>query len=126
MVKENGVFYVRTAQERELDKRVKARKQELMEKYRAQKEERRETAASMKITNTKTQSSIDKNEAFVTSMERRRREEKDVMEGIEDVGQTYNGLHSTPASEQHSYSKQNDDSQVARTPGFRLNAGKSK
>lgn len=126
MVKENGVFYVRTAQEKELEKRVKARKQELMDKYRAQKEERKEAAASMKITHTKTQSSIDREEAFVTSTERRRREEKDVMEGIEEVGQTYNGLHSTPAPEQHSYSELNDDSQVARTPGYRLNAGNSK
>lgn len=126
MVKENGVFYVRTVQERELEKRVKARKQELMEKYRAQKEERRETAASVKITHTKTQSSADREEAFVTSMERRRRAEKDVMEGREDVGQTHNGLHSAPAPERHSYSEPNDDSQVARTPGYRLNAGKSK
>lgn len=123
MAKENGAFYMRTAQERELEKRVKDRKQELMENYRAQKEERRETVASKHITNTKTQS-IDRGEECITFLERRRREERDVMEGIGDVSQVYNGLHSTPAPEQQSYSEPPNGRQVMRTPSYRLNAGK--
>lgn len=129
MVKENGVFYMRTAQERELEKRVKDRKQELMENYRAQKEERRETVASKHITNTKTQRSIDRGEVYITFLERKRREERDVMEGIRDVSQVYNGLHSTPAPERQSYSEPPNGRQVMTprhpvTPRYRLNAGK--
>ncbi|XP_035515880.1 uncharacterized protein LOC118326855 [Morone saxatilis] len=116
IVKKNGVYYMTTAQERELEKRVEDRKQELMESYRAQKEERRETAASTHITNTETQRSIDRGEEYSAALEKRR---SDVIEGRVNVSQVSNGLHSTPAPERQSFT---DDRQVKRTPSFRLNA----
>lgn len=124
MVSKNGVYYMKTAQERDLEKRVKERRRELMESYRAQKEERRETVASTHITNTETKRSIDRGEERSAALESRRREERDVMEGRVGVSQVSNGLHSTPAPEQQSYPEQRDDRSVKRTPSFRLNAGK--
>ncbi|XP_039651632.1 uncharacterized protein LOC120556242 isoform X1 [Perca fluviatilis] len=121
MVKENGEYYVKTAQERELEKRVKDRKRELMESYRAQKEERRETFASTHIQSTETRRSIDREENSA-ALERRRREGRDEIEGSVSVSQRSNGLHSTPAPEQQSYSETHDDRQLNRTPSFRLNA----
>ncbi len=124
MVKKNGVYYMKTAQERELEKRVKDRKRELMESYRAQKEERREAAASTRVPNTETLRSVDRGEEYSTAVGRRRREVRDVVEGKASVSQESNGLYSTPASEQLSYSEPHNDRQVKRTPSFRLNAGK--
>ena len=80
MVEKNGVYCMKTAQERDLEKRVKDRKRELMESFRAQKEERRETAASRHIPNTETLRSVEGGEEYSTILERRRREERDVIE----------------------------------------------
>ncbi|TDH16067.1 hypothetical protein EPR50_G00016000 [Perca flavescens] len=121
MVKENGEYYVKTAQERELEKRVKDRRRELMESYRAQKEERRETVASTHIQSTETRRSIDREENSA-ALERRRREGRDEIEGSVSVSQRSNGLHSTPAPEQQSYSETHNERQLNRTPSFRLNA----
>ncbi|XP_078137214.1 uncharacterized protein LOC144537391 isoform X2 [Sander vitreus] len=124
MVKENGEYHVKTAQERELEKRVKDRQKELMESYRAQKEERRETVASTHIQSTETRRSIDReeNSAALERRRRRRRGGRDEIEGSVSVSQRSNGLHSTPAPEQQSYSETRDDRQLNRTPSFRLNA----
>lgn len=122
MVKENGMYYIKTAQERELEKRVKDRKRELMENYRAQKESRNETVASMRVTTTETLRSVDRVEEYSTALERKRREERDVMEDRLDVSQVSNGLRSTPAPERYSYSEPHNDRRVKRTPSFRLNA----
>lgn len=124
MVKKNGVFSMRTAEEKELDKRMKDVKQEVMENYGAQKEERRETVASSHITYTKTQRSLDRGEEFITSLERGR-EDRDLMEGRPYESQVNNRLHSTPVSQQHSYSEPHTYGQELRTPSFRLSAGKS-
>lgn len=124
MVKKNGVYYMKTTQERELEKRVKDRKRELMESYRAQKEERRETTASTRVPNTETLRSVDRGEEYSAALERRRQEEMDVMEGRVDVSQVSNGLHSSPAPERQSISEPHNDRQVKKTPSFRLNAGK--
>ncbi|GLD66334.1 uncharacterized protein AKAME5_001773600 [Lates japonicus] len=121
MVQQNGVYHMKTAQERELEKRVNERKRELMESYRAQKEERRETVASTRITDTETQRSIDRGEEYSATFDRRRRQERDEMEARVGVSQVSNGLHSTPAAERQSYSELHDDRQVKRTPSFRLN-----
>lgn len=123
MVKRNGVYYVRTAQERELEKRVKERKRELMETYRAQ---RREPVASTHILNTETRRSVDRvdrGEEYSTILERRREERHETEESV-GVRQRSNGLHSTPAPEQQSFSEPHDDRQFKRTPSFKLNAGK--
>lgn len=123
MVKKNGVYNKKSAQERELDKQVRDRKQELMESYRAQKEERMERTASTRIPYTETQRSNDSGEEYSTTWERKRRGERDVMDGRVDVSQVSNGLHSTPAPERQSDSESREDKQVKRTPSFRLNAG---
>ncbi|XP_022622565.1 uncharacterized protein LOC111237664 [Seriola dumerili] len=118
MVQQNGVYHIKTVQERELEKRVRERKRELMESFRAQKEERRETAASMHIPNTETQR---RGEEYSVTLERRSRQERDEMEGRVGVSQVSNGLHSAPAPEQQSYSETHGDSQMKRMPSFRLN-----
>ena len=116
MVKRDGVFYMKSAQERELEKRVKDRKRELMESFRAQKEER------MQSSNTETRKSFDRGEEYSSSFERRRTEER---EGPVSVSQRSNGLHSTPAApERNSYSDLYEDKALKRTPSFKLNAGK--
>lgn len=125
MVKKNGVYLVKTAQERDLEKRVRDRKRELLESYRAQKEERgRET--STHILNTETQSSVERAEERINTSERRRREEResDAMEERVSVRQRSNGLRSTPAPEREPCSEPPPDREVKRTPSFRLNAGK--
>ncbi|XP_034716033.1 uncharacterized protein LOC117936762 [Etheostoma cragini] len=121
MVKENGEYYVKTAQERELDKRVKDRKSELLESYRAQKEERKETVASTHIQRTEIRRGIDREEKSA-AWEKRRREGRDEIEGNVSVSKRSNGLHSTPAPEQESYSEMHYERQLNRTPTFRLNA----
>ncbi|XP_027139432.1 uncharacterized protein LOC104926685 isoform X2 [Larimichthys crocea] len=121
MVKKNGVYLVKTAQERDLEKRVRDRKRELLESYRAQKEERgRET--STHILNTETQSSVERAEECINTSERRRREEResDAMEERVSVRQRSNGLRSTPAPERER--EPPPDREVKRTPSFRLNA----
>ncbi|KAK9540067.1 hypothetical protein VZT92_002538 [Zoarces viviparus] len=113
MVTNNGVFYMKTVQERELEQRVNDRKRELMESYRAQKEERRETVYSP---NPERRRIVEHS----TASERWRREERDEIEG--SVRQRSNGLHSTPAPEQQSSSESHNDRQANRVPSFRLNA----
>lgn len=54
MVKQSGVFHMKTDQERELEKRVSDRKEEILETYRAQKEQRREAEASQLLKDTHT------------------------------------------------------------------------
>ncbi|XP_059185142.1 uncharacterized protein LOC131968323 isoform X2 [Centropristis striata] len=117
MVARNGVYFMKTAQDRDLEKRVQDRKRELMETFRVQKEERREAHVS----NTETLRSIDQ-EDYNYSLERRRREEREEMERSLSLRQRSNGLHSTPAPEQQSYSEPQEGAQVTRTPSFRLNA----
>lgn len=124
MVKKNGVFSMRTAEEKELEKRMKDIKQQVMENYGAQKEERRETVASSYITNTKTQRSLDRGEEFITSLERGG-EDRDLMEGRPYESQVDNRLHLTPTPQQHSYSEPHTDRQELRTASFRLSEGKS-
>ncbi|XP_008275103.1 uncharacterized protein LOC103353716 isoform X2 [Stegastes partitus] len=117
MVQKNGVYYTKATQERDLEKRVKERKRELMENYRAQKEEKRKTFISTSIPNTET---LDMDEEHISYLEsRRRRDEREEMEGRVNVS---NGLYSTPALEQQSYSELRDSRQTNRTPSFKLNA----
>ncbi|XP_068582986.1 uncharacterized protein [Cebidichthys violaceus] len=115
MVTENGVFHMKSVQERELEQRVKDRKRELMESYRAQKVARTETVYTP---NPETRRSVEHS----TASEKWRREERDEMEGSVGVSQRSNGLNSTPAPEQQSSSEPHNDRQANRTPSFRLNA----
>ncbi|KAG7236754.1 hypothetical protein INR49_029522 [Caranx melampygus] len=122
MVQRNGLYYMKTVQETELEKRVRERKQELMESFRAQKEERREMVTSARIANTEKYRGTDIGDEFSATLEKRRRQEKDVVDNRLGGRQASNGLHSSPAPEQQSHSKAQDESQLRRTPSFRLNA----
>lgn len=103
MVQTNGVFYMKTVQERELEKRVEERKRELMESYRAQKEEKRRATMD-----------ANSSEGIV------RREERD--ESVR-VSQVSNELHAAPALEQQSHSEPRDDV-LNKSPSFTVNTGK--
>uniref|UniRef100_A0A3Q1EHT3 Uncharacterized LOC110948870 n=1 Tax=Acanthochromis polyacanthus TaxID=80966 RepID=A0A3Q1EHT3_9TELE len=73
MVQKNGVYYMKTTQERDLEKRVKDRKRELMESYQAQKEEKRKTFLSTSIPNTEM---LDREEEHISYLESKRRREE--------------------------------------------------
>ncbi|PWA32743.1 hypothetical protein CCH79_00012451 [Gambusia affinis] len=118
MVQRNGVFYMKTAQEKELEKRVLERKQELMESFKAQKEEKKKPVVVKSIPDTGV---FGRGEEAISTVERRR-EYKDEVEGRVDETQVSNGLYSSPAPEQPSYSEPQEDTQFTRTPSFRLNA----
>lgn len=120
MVKQNGDFHMKTAQEREMERRVKEKKKELMELYKTQQ---RDIFSSTPATNTKTQTSLNRGEQDITSLNRR--EERDVKETIADVSQVSNRLYSTPAAEKHSYSQQYYDKNVLSAASNRQNEGKS-
>lgn len=120
MVKQNGEFHVKTAQEREMEIRVKEKKKELMEFYKTQP---RDIFSTMPATNTKTQTSVNGGEQNITSLNRR--EERDVMETMADASQVSNRLYSTPAAEKHSYSEQYYDKNVPSVASNRQNEGKS-
>ncbi|XP_029355216.1 uncharacterized protein LOC115041684 [Echeneis naucrates] len=122
MVQQNGIYHMKTVQEIELDKRVRERKRELMENFRAQKEERREATTSTRVTTTDVKRSFDQGEAYSASLASRRRQGSNDTEGGVSPSQVSNGLHSSPAPEQQSYSDTRDGSQLIRTPSFRLNA----
>lgn len=124
MVQQNGVCHMKSVQDIEFEKQVKERKQDLMEKYRAQNVEKGETAASTRIQNTETLRSSDTGEEYSTPLPRRRREERDEIEGRVVVSEVSNGLRSTPAPKSESDSELHNDRQLKRTPSFRLNAGK--
>ncbi|KAK5926534.1 hypothetical protein CgunFtcFv8_022097 [Champsocephalus gunnari] len=119
IVTKNGVYYMKTDQESEMEKRVQDGKQEL---HRAQREERRETVASTQSPNTETRRSVDREEEHSIALESRRREERAEVDRSVTVSQRPNALHSTPAPEHQPYSEPQDDRQTRRTPSFRLNA----
>lgn len=120
MVKQNGVFHMKTAQEREMERRVKEKKKELMELHKTQQ---RDIFSTTPATNAITQTSVDGGEQYITSLNRR--EERDVMETLADVSHVSNRLYSTPAAEKHSYSEQHYDKNVLSVASNRQNEGKS-
>lgn len=120
MVKQNGEFHMKTAQEREMERRVKEKKKELMELHRTQQ---RDIFSTMPATNAKTQTSDNGGERYITSLNRR--EERDMMETMADVSHVSSKLYSTPAAEKHSYSEQFYDKNVLSVASNRQNEGKS-
>lgn len=124
MVQQHGVCHMKSIQEVEFEKQVKERKQELMELFRAQNVEKSEMAASRSIQHVESVRSIDAGEEYNTTLQRKKKEERDEIEGRVDVSQVSNGLRSTPAPKPESDSELNNDRQLNRTPSFRLNSGK--
>ncbi|XP_038148372.1 uncharacterized protein LOC119788237 isoform X2 [Cyprinodon tularosa] len=119
MVQTNGVYCIKTDQEKELEKRVLERKRELMESFRAQKEEEKKLIMAKSVSDTDV---FDARQEPNSTLERRRKY-KDEIEGRVVANEVSNGLYSAPATERPSYSEpKDDDSQLTRTPSFRLNA----
>ncbi|XP_068607109.1 GTPase IMAP family member 8-like [Brachionichthys hirsutus] len=117
MVKKNGAYFMKTAQEREVEKRTK----ELMEEYRARQKEMKETFTITNIQNTESQRSFRSVEDYSRPLERRRGEGRDAMDKRVDESQVYDGPYSSAAPERQTYSEL-DGKQVKRTPSFTLNA----
>ncbi|KAM6940634.1 GTPase IMAP family member 9 [Xenentodon cancila] len=117
MVQENGVFFLKTAEARELETRMREQKEELMENYSPQKEKERERVASKITSNTET---CDRR-ASINTLDRKSGEERDEIEERIGAVQVSNGLRSSPALQQ-AHSEPHSD--MNRTPSFSLAAGK--
>ncbi|KAM7009428.1 uncharacterized protein LKV04_001398 [Tautogolabrus adspersus] len=121
MVQKNGVYHLKSAEERELEKRVNDRKRELMESYKAQKEKRQiDTLTS--LSNRDTERSFDRAEENSTFLERMRREEREEIDARVNVRQVSNGLRSAPTPEPQSDSQPQNERELKRTPSFKLNS----
>ncbi|XP_063333326.1 uncharacterized protein LOC134629737 [Pelmatolapia mariae] len=150
MARKNGLYYMKTVQDRELEKRVKEKKEQLMESFWAQKEEKKKTHTSSYTPNAESQ----EEEYFnAISRERRRRQEvkEEMVEGVKvsqvsneyvsaistdsrrtreemeemvdgvKVSQVSSSLYSTPALERQPSSELCDNRELKRTPSFKLN-----
>ena len=91
IVQRSGVHSLKSAEEREMERRIQERKQELMENYRLKREAQRRSMASVFSADTEVKTSV--NPAVETL-----RSTQDDLEDRVKVSQT-NGHHSTP--EQH-------------------------
>ncbi|KAM9856443.1 uncharacterized protein ACBR49_000180 isoform 1-T2 [Aulostomus maculatus] len=118
MVQNNGVYHMKTAQERELERRVNERKRELLESFRAQKEER----ASTRVQHVETIRSREREEEDHSLWERTTNEEREETEGGVDVTQVSQELYSTPAPERQTYSTLYEDGEERTSTRFKLNA----
>lgn len=112
MVKESGVFYMKTDQELDMEKRVKERQQELMEIYRAQQDQRKDPTTSQHLSETNPQTRSDGVKEYATSMDRRKERN-----GMEDR------VHSRLYSDQQSASHYVRG--VTTKPSSRLNSGQT-
>lgn len=117
MVKENGVFHMKTDQEREMEKRVKERQQELRELYRVQKEQRKETKASQHLGDARPHRRSDGHEEYATSMDRRK--ERNGLEDRVGVSQLHDRFYADQQLASH-YERE-----VTSKPSPRLNSGKT-
>ncbi|KAM3622741.1 uncharacterized protein V6R79_002653 [Siganus canaliculatus] len=122
MVKNNGVYYMRTSEEQALDRQVQERKRDLLESYRAQKKEREEELASTNVLKSATERSFDREDYYSTLLERRRKDDRLVMDRRVDVREVSNGLHSSSASVLQSHPEAQDDVKEKSSPTFRLSA----
>ncbi|KAK2816908.1 hypothetical protein Q5P01_025099 [Channa striata] len=116
MVRKNGLCHIKTDQDREFDEQTKQRKLQFIESREAQTAQKREMVASTHVQDTETLRRASAGDVYRSTLERRRREERDKMEAGVHASQESNGLHSTPAPKPDSYSE------LQRTPSFRLNA----
>ncbi|XP_033831947.1 uncharacterized protein LOC117379355 [Periophthalmus magnuspinnatus] len=106
VVQRNGIHALKTAEERELDKRIQERKRELMENYRAQREARRQSFNTEFGTNAETKS-------FTSRVSERGSGGRDDVEGRVEIRQVSNGLRSSQTQEQEP---------TARTTGLKFNS----
>lgn len=110
MVKQNGMFHRKTAQDREMERRVEEKKQELMEFYKTQRE------------NVSSATSVNRGEERIASSPLSRREGR--METMTDVSQVSNSLYSVPSAEKRSYLEEYYKKKVLSAASSRQNKGK--
>lgn len=115
MVKQNGMFHRKTAQDREMERGVEEKKQELMEFYKTQ----RENVSSATGTDTKPQTSVNRGEERIASSPLSRREGR--METMTDVSQVSNSLYSVPSAEKRSYLEEYNKKKVLSAASSRQN-----
>lgn len=118
IVKQNGVFYRKTAQEREMERRVNERKQQLMELYKSRQ---REIVSSATVSDTNLQRSVDRGEEHSASSPPSRREGR--TEAMTDVSQVSSSLYSPPSVEKRLYSEEFYEKNVLSVASSRQNRG---
>lgn len=115
MVKQNGVFYRKTAQEREIERRVKERKQQLMESYKTRQSE---IVSPATVLDTKLRTSVDRGGEHVASSPLSGREER-----IKTITDVSNSLYSVPLAEKRSFSEEYYEKKVLSAASSRQNKG---
>lgn len=118
MVQQNGVFSRKTAQEREMERRVKERKEELMEYYKTRQ---REIVSSAAVSDTRLQTSVDRGERHAVSLPLGGREGR--METMTDESQVSRSLYSVPSAEKRSYAEESYEKKVLSASSSRQSKG---
>lgn len=119
MVKQNGVFHRKTAQEIEMERRVTEKKQELMEYYKTLQ---REKVSSATGTDPILQTSDDRGEERISLSPLSRREGR--METTADVSRVSTSLYSVPSAEKRSFSEEYYEKKVQSAASSGQNKGK--
>lgn len=109
IVQRHGLHSLKTAEEREIERRIQERKQELMESYRVKREVQRRSITSVFSPDTEIRNTVD---PVVETL----RSSQDDFEDRVQVSQS-NGHHSTPAQ-----NPLTENQQLARTPSFKQNS----
>lgn len=119
MVQQSGVFSRKTAQEREMERRVKERQQELLEYYRTRQ---REIVSSATASDTELPvTSVGRGEEHAASSPLGGREGR--TETMTDASQVSNSLYSVPSAEKRSYSEERYERKVPSAASSRQNKG---
>ncbi|XP_076026490.1 uncharacterized protein LOC143016182 isoform X2 [Genypterus blacodes] len=102
IVQRKGVYHVKTAQEKEMEKLVQERERELKERYRLRAEEKiQEAAAAAAAAAVATHSStVETHSSRYNTLERRRKREEEEEEERVAVSSASNGLYSAPVTQQ--------------------------
>uniref|UniRef100_A0AAV2LK73 AIG1-type G domain-containing protein n=1 Tax=Knipowitschia caucasica TaxID=637954 RepID=A0AAV2LK73_KNICA len=110
IVQRNGIHSLKTADERDIEKRIQERKCELMESYRAQREAQRLSISPVLDNGTEIRQTTS------PKMERIGRE-RDAFEAQVESHQESNRVHSSPAKEHNT-----EHQSLQMTPSYRLNS----
>lgn len=116
MVKRNGVFHRKTAQELEMERRVKERTEQLMEHYKTRQ---REIVSS--VSDAKLHTSADRGEELAAPLPLSGREGR--TKTMTDVSQESNSLYSVPSAEKRWYSEEFEEKKVLSAASSRENKG---
>lgn len=118
MMKQNGVFHRKTAQDLEMERRVKERTQQLMEHYKTRQ---REIVSSANVSDAKLHTSADRGEELAAPSPLSGREGR--TETMTDVSQVSSSLYSVPSAEKRWYSEEFEEKKVLSAASSRENKG---